>query len=196
MSSTDDNSSLLSLPPSSGAGADNNNNNNNNKNNDNDNGYTPGSSLLTQFSNVYSYMTGRMNEAGIRAMRRDQDIRNEPTDCARCESHRNFLLAYSPIIRFLQSNIQQLGGGEISAANMHCRRCEGDQQGGFDPTYGIVLCANGVKSKSHVEDAMAHEMVHAYDHLRFKLDWSGMNLRHAACSEVRTINFTSLESVT
>lgn len=30
---------------------------------------------------------------------------------------------------------------------------------------------------------MAHEMVHAYDHLRFKVDWTD-NLRHAACTEV------------
>lgn len=30
---------------------------------------------------------------------------------------------------------------------------------------------------------MAHEMMHAYDHLRFKLDWTD-NLRHAACTEV------------
>jgi inner membrane protease ATP23 len=29
---------------------------------------------------------------------------------------------------------------------------------------------------------MAHEMVHAYDHLRFKLD--PLDLRHAACMEV------------
>lgn len=30
---------------------------------------------------------------------------------------------------------------------------------------------------------MAHEMVHAYDHLRFKVNWTD-NLRHAACTEV------------
>lgn len=30
---------------------------------------------------------------------------------------------------------------------------------------------------------MAHEMVHAYDHLRFKLNWDS-DLRHAACTEV------------
>lgn len=30
---------------------------------------------------------------------------------------------------------------------------------------------------------MAHEMVHAFDHLRFKVNWTD-NLRHAACTEV------------
>lgn len=28
-----------------------------------------------------------------------------------------------------------------------------------------------------------HELVHMYDHCKFKVDWS--NLRHHACSEVR-----------
>lgn len=29
---------------------------------------------------------------------------------------------------------------------------------------------------------MAHELIHAFDHCRFKVDWN--NLRHHACSEV------------
>ncbi len=33
-----------------------------------------------------------------------------------------------------------------------------------------------------MEDTIAHEMIHAYDHLRFKVDVA--NLRHAACTEV------------
>ena len=40
-----------------------------------------------------------------------------------------------------------------------------------------------MKDQGHLEDTMAHEMVHAYDHLRFKVDWTN-NLRHAACTEV------------
>jgi mitochondrial inner membrane protease ATP23 len=30
---------------------------------------------------------------------------------------------------------------------------------------------------------MAHEMIHAYDHLRFKVDLD--NMQHQACTEVR-----------
>lgn len=40
-----------------------------------------------------------------------------------------------------------------------------------------------MRDQGHLEDTMAHEMVHAYDHLRFKVDWAN-NLRHAACTEV------------
>jgi hypothetical protein len=47
-----------------------------------------------------------------------------------------------------------------------------------------------MKDRSHLEDTLAHEMVHAYDHLRFKLDWDD-NLRHAACTEV-CLNFPYL----
>ena len=78
------------------------------------------------------------------------------------------------------------------------------QTGGFDPEYGIQICANVVADKKQMEETLAHgnprmitfcskagrrltvilEMVHAYDHLRFKVDWE-QNLRHAACTEIR-----------
>lgn len=55
----------------------------------------------------------------------------------------------------------------------------------------MLICANNIKDPSVVEDTIAHEMVHAYDHLRFKADFEN-NLRHAACSEVRDDNFIPL----
>lgn len=45
-----------------------------------------------------------------------------------------------------------------------------------------------MKDQGHLEDTMAHEMVHAFDHLRFKVNWTD-NLRHAACTEVCFHNF-------
>lgn len=33
-----------------------------------------------------------------------------------------------------------------------------------------------------MEDTLVHEMVHMYDHVKFKVDWK--DLRHHACSEV------------
>ncbi|MCJ1223413.1 Mitochondrial inner membrane protease atp23, partial [Toensbergia leucococca] len=88
-----------------------------------------------------------------------------------------------PVIRFLRDNINQLGG-DIHSGNVRCRRCEKRQSGGFDPDYGIRICANELRNQGHLEDTMAHEMIHAYDHLRFKLDWRS-SLRHAACAEIR-----------
>lgn len=88
-----------------------------------------------------------------------------------------------PVIRYLSDNIRQLGG-DLHNHNIYCRRCTNRKAGGFDPEYGILICANEMKDQGHLEDTMAHEMVHAYDHLRFKVDWTN-NLRHAACTEVR-----------
>ena len=56
------------------------------------------------------------------------------------------------------------------------------QGGGFSPDHGILLCANELRDRKHLEDTLAHEMVHAWDHLRWKIDWA--DLRHAACTEV------------
>lgn len=89
-----------------------------------------------------------------------------------------------PIIRYMSDSIRQLGG-DLSSHNIYCRRCTNRKAGGFDPEYGILICANEMKDQGHLEDTMAHEMVHAYDHLRFKVDWTN-NLRHAACTEVTT----------
>jgi len=36
---------------------------------------------------------------------------------------------------------------------------------------------------------MAHELVHAYDHLRFDIDWK-TNLKHFACTEIRASNLS------
>lgn len=37
--------------------------------------------------------------------------------------------------------------------------------------------------RKHTEDALAHELIHEWDHRRFNVDWS--NVRMVACSEVR-----------
>ena len=86
-----------------------------------------------------------------------------------------------PTVHFLKEKAQALGH-DINESNIHCLRCPDSRGGGFDPDFGILLCANYRKSKSDVEDSLSHEMIHAYDYLRFKYDHN--NLRHAACSEV------------
>lgn len=78
-------------------------------------------------------------------------------------------------------------GGDLDASNVLCRRCDtlspsGIRQGAFAADMGIVLCANHLRDRKTTEDVLSHEMVHAYDHMRFKYDkW---NLRHMACTEV------------
>jgi inner membrane protease ATP23 len=149
-------------------------------------GYDPGAKWI----NYFNILTGRMTDAGKDSFREAAYIRNEARDCARCDEWRDYLFKYSPIIRFLNENITNLNG-ELNAENVRCRRCptrideKGNrvrQGGGFSPDHGIQICANEMRSQGHLEDTMAHEMVHAWDHLRFKVDWA--DLRHAACTEV------------
>ena len=40
-----------------------------------------------------------------------------------------------------------------------------------------------------MEDTLVHEMVHMYDHAKFKVDWD--NIRHHACTEVGQTDVTS-----
>lgn len=158
-----------------------------------DTGFIPGDDIWTQWRNIFAILTGKMTEEGKEQFRIARDIRNEAADCKRCEEQRDYLLKYSeylpwkmlwfqtsflptvaesylgPIIRFLSDNIRQLGG-DISSHNIYCRRCTQRKAGGFDPEYGIQICANEMRDQGHLEDTMAHEMIHAYDHLRFKLD--------------------------
>jgi inner membrane protease ATP23 len=157
-------------------------------------GYDPDS----RWSNYFNIITNRMTQEGKERFRDAAYIRNEARDCARCDEWRDYLFKYSPIIRFMSQNIADLNG-KLDKDNVQCRRCvtrvvkEKDengnvvekrvrQGGGFSPDHGIMICANEMRSQGHMEDTMAHEMVHAYDHLRFKVDWA--DLRHAACTEV------------
>ncbi|KAK5138416.1 Mitochondrial inner membrane protease atp23 [Meristemomyces frigidus] len=142
------------------------------------------------WSTFFSILTNTAPPAHRTAYFLAKDTLNEARDCARCEESKAFLFAYSPVIRFLKHNIDLLDGSgsaqaTISTSNVFCRRCgpDGNASGGFDPETGIKLCANEFRNRGHLEDTLAHEMVHAYDHLRFKLD--PYDLRHAACMEIR-----------
>ncbi|KAL4935151.1 hypothetical protein BDV06DRAFT_217635 [Aspergillus oleicola] len=145
--------------------------------------FQPGDDTFTHWRNIFNILTRRMPDEEIEKFRVARDLRNEEADCKRCDEQKVFLLNYSPVIRYMRDNIRQLGG-DIGPHNVYCRRCTQRKAGGFDPDYGVLICANEVKDQGALEDTMAHEMVHAYDHLRFKVNWSD-NLRHAACTEIR-----------
>jgi inner membrane protease ATP23 len=133
------------------------------------------------WSTFFNILTGGATPQEREAYFDIKDTINEDRDIARAEKDRKWLLEYSPIVRFMRHNINLLGH-DLNETNMRVKRCTTQQSGGFDPDYGILLCANKFRNRGHMEDTMAHEMVHAYDHLRFKLD--PLDLRHAACMEV------------
>lgn len=68
-----------------------------------------------------------------------------------------------------------------SPVPIYCTPCGPARGGGFSPDVGVILCQDGMFSKKHVEDTLAHELVHEWDHRRFEVDWK--DLRMVACSE-------------
>ncbi|EDU44271.1 mitochondrial inner membrane peptidase Atp23 [Pyrenophora tritici-repentis] len=138
------------------------------------------------WSSTFNIMLGRMTNSRDVTLEQnyfsEMDTLKADTICRRCETNKNYLLEYSPIIRFLTSEVGKLGG-TLDATNIHCRMCTAEQSGGFSLDHGILLCANKFRNRGHQEDTMAHEMVHAWDHLKFKVE--AENLRHQACLEIR-----------
>jgi hypothetical protein len=137
------------------------------------------------WSNTFTILLSRMNGARDPALEQkyftEQDAINGDRYCKRCETSRDYLLQYSPIIRFLTDEVGKLGG-DLNKNNIHCRLCTNEQSGGFHLDHGILLCANKFRNRGHQEDTMAHEMVHAWDHLKWKVEDD--NLKHQACLEV------------
>jgi mitochondrial inner membrane protease ATP23 len=145
--------------------------------------------------NYFKILTGQVTKEGIFHYREDRYRANEGRDVKRCEEYRDWLFAYSPTVRFLNDKIAELNHGQaMTPSNVLCRRCPARltadrqverQSGGFEPRHGILVCANEVRNRGHLEDTLAHEMVHAYDQLRFEVDFRGeRDLRQAACTEV------------
>lgn len=133
------------------------------------------------FSILLSRMTGSRDVALESNYFAEQDVVKAESFCKRCETNRDYLLQYSPVVRFLKDEVWKLGG-DLNGRNILCRMCTAEQSGGFHVDHGIMLCANKFRNRGHQEDTMAHEMVHAWDHLKWKVDEN--NLKHQACLEV------------
>jgi inner membrane protease ATP23 len=139
------------------------------------------------------------------------ELKQEAKDCKRCEAWRDELMrdSQSPSCLPLSSLLTQLPGPIVRFMIQHlsllpppadappaenglplpitCRPCPPTLAGGYSPLLGILLCQNRIMSKSHVEDALAHELVHAWDGRRFEVrggkEWAE-DLRAHACTEV------------
>ncbi|KAI2472026.1 peptidase M76 family-domain-containing protein [Annulohypoxylon bovei var. microspora] len=144
--------------------------------------------------NYFKILTGNMTREGAFHYRESRYREREADDCARCEQYRDWAFAYSPTVRFMRERVAALNGN-LDGSNVVCKRCparltEGGDvyraSGGFSPDHGILICANEVRNRHHLEDTLAHEMVHAWDHLRWKVDWmADKDLKHSACTEIR-----------
>ncbi|EMR11780.1 hypothetical protein PNEG_00207 [Pneumocystis murina B123] len=105
----------------------------------------------------------------------------------RCEEWKRYLFKNSPSVRFIAKHLDSLKSG-LSLNDILCVPCDEMKSGWFDSSKGIFLCQNKIWSKSHMEDTLVHEMIHAYDHAKFVVDKN--NLRHHACSEIRAVSLS------
>ncbi|PWY96874.1 mitochondrial inner membrane protease ATP23 [Testicularia cyperi] len=140
----------------------------------------------------------------------------ETTERERCEQWTQELFKTSPMVRFMTKHLSLLDcdprtsvaqppassstSSSLSASQPQPKLviapCPPSIAGGFSPSLAneptshssILLCSNRIYSKSHLEDTLAHEMVHWFDHCRFLVDWG--NLRHHACSEIRAASLS------
>ncbi|KAJ4141098.1 Mitochondrial inner membrane protease atp23 [Fusarium equiseti] len=162
----------------------------------NDPAVTGFSPEVSKWMNYFKMISGQMTPEGKFHYREWVHTVEEEKDIKRCEEFRDWLFTYSPTVRFMSEKIRDLNG-RIDSSNVYCRRCPSylnadgtvlRQSGGFSPEHGILICANEIQSRKHLEDTLAHEMVHAWDMLRWKnVDFVGKpgDLKHAACTEIR-----------
>ncbi|CEH16122.1 atp23_ustma ame: full=mitochondrial inner membrane protease atp23 [Ceraceosorus bombacis] len=119
-------------------------------------------------------------------------------DREKVEQWRDELFKSSPIVRFMVKHLSIVGcapesqrPGHIPIVLAHCSEATA---GGFSPHLtrkeesALMICANHINSKTHLEHTFAHEMIHWWDHCRFKVDWN--DLRHHACTEVRAASLS------
>ncbi|KAI8093548.1 metalloprotease ATP23 [Halteromyces radiatus] len=134
------------------------------------------------------YLTGLgMNETERKAFRDQIDIELAEYQCQQCERWKTNLIKNNPPVRFMMDELKKIGR-EMSSEDFQCMPCDETRSGGFSPEDGILLCQNRLGTKTRQEHTMVHEMVHMYDHHKFKVNWS--NLRHHACSEIRAASLS------
>ncbi|CAL1694355.1 unnamed protein product [Somion occarium] len=100
-----------------------------------------------------------------------------------CEKWKKELMHYSPSVVFMLKHLKH-SGCPVSPEHIVCVPCDFARSGGFSPQAGaIIVCQGKFFNKRHMEDTLVHELIHMYDHCKFKVDWN--DLRHHACSEIR-----------
>ncbi|CAN0039136.1 unnamed protein product [Laminaria digitata] len=124
------------------------------------------------------------------------DARPAEEKPSRCEEMVQYSLQRCPRVKFLRDKLEKLGC-EMPRQSFACRPCEGmDISGGFVPPTKdakgnlslaeVVLCSDKGVTQTMTDHTIAHELIHAYDQCRVKLDRS--NCLHVACTEIRASN--------
>ncbi|GAB4822620.1 hypothetical protein N2152v2_009666 [Parachlorella kessleri] len=94
----------------------------------------------------------------------------------------------NPMVRFMLEKLEE-AGCSVGRSFFQVENCSVEVGGGFRPPDGIVICHNHLGSQTEIDQALTHELIHAYDHCRAKnMDWS--DCRQHACSEIRAASLS------
>eukprot|EP00055_Hartaetosiga_balthica_P001247 m.138182 g.138182 ORF g.138182 m.138182 type:complete len:227 (-) comp13531_c0_seq1:40-720(-) len=100
----------------------------------------------------------------------------------RCETWKNNIVKHDPFVKFMLGHLDKAGCPVDTSKFFTCLNCP--ISGAFDQGNNeVILCANTLTSESHTATVMTHELIHAFDHCRGKIDFS--NIEHLACTEIR-----------
>ena len=111
----------------------------------------------------------------------------------RCETFLKKALGHS-YIRFVREKMHDLGCDTSKEENFtfKCQPCGTNKVIGYftaaeDGSKGVIICEDNVEeyklTAEHVERTVLHELVHAYDTCRAKVDCN--DCLHLACTEIR-----------
>jgi inner membrane protease ATP23 len=107
----------------------------------------------------------------------------------KCASEMERMSRQSPIVRFM---IEKLGdaGCAVDARFFKIEKCSEEVVGGFRPPDGVVICHDQINDATTLENALAHELIHAYDQCRAGTKMNWLDLKQHACSEIRAANLS------
>ncbi|XP_078172930.1 ku70-binding family protein [Carex rostrata] len=89
----------------------------------------------------------------------------------------------NPTVRFLREQMEKEGCPVWPKLFSAVNCTDNKTAGGYMSGRGITICHNHMNLQDEIKQVMIHELIHAYDDCRAKLDWK--NCAHHACSEIR-----------
>lgn len=115
-------------------------------------------------------------------------IRSEEMEQKMCKKRVKSGLEKDPVVRFMVEALEKAGCPVPPNAFQCAPSCTDSNKGSLTLGKGIKLCSNYLVTTSSVHTTMVHELIHAFDHCRAKVDWT--NLQHHACSEIRAASLS------
>ncbi|KAJ1990391.1 Mitochondrial inner membrane protease atp23 [Dimargaris cristalligena] len=141
-----------------------------------------------RWRHYFSELTGMGKPAPLTEEERLAKLsQKEQKQMQKCIEWRDSLMRNSPIVRFMLDELEK-NGCKFYRKHFVCMPCGADRSGGFNPHTGVQLCSDRFLSKSHMEDTIAHELIHAYDYCRYNMRMD--NCLHHACTEIRAASLS------